>query len=293
MNSKFRLPLLLLTVLMIALLAVGCQVLAQPTDEPVSQDAIGTAAAQTVAAVLPTATTAATEPPPPAATETPAEPTLTPIGAASPTPVTPTAPATPDPNLNVTDTVLYEDTFDGKAGWFWTFSDEVADFGAVDGELRISTKPAQNTWRYIYRDNVTAADMQLRILTKAGACPGTDELGIMYRGRLDEQQKLHTYIFKLNCAGQARVEILDDITTTVLKDWETFPAIKAGAPAENAIMIWMQKDQFNFYVNDQYLFSLSNNAMAEGFLGFYVQSHSNGGGQFVLDDMVVHAVVAK
>lgn len=291
--TKFRLPLLLLTLFIVAILAVGCQVLAQPTDQPATQDAIGTAAAQTVQAVLPTSTTVATQPPPATATETPAEPTLTPIGAASATPITPTAPATPDPNLNVTDTVVYEDSFDGKSGWFWTFSDEVADFGAVNNELHISTKPAQSTWRYIMRDDVNAGDFQLKIGTKAGACPGTDELGILFRGRLDAQQKIHTYIFKLNCSGQARVEILDDITTTVLKDWETFPAIKAGAPVDNTITIWAQKDQFNFYANDQYLFSLTNNAMAEGFFGFYVLSHSNGGGQYVLDDMVVKEVKAQ
>jgi hypothetical protein len=283
----------LVSLLALGAILAGCQVLSTTTESPVeTQDAIGTAAAQTVAAVLPSSTLVATQPPP---TEPPptAEPTatFTPIGALSPMPEPPSGTSTPDPNLNVTDTIVYEDTFDGKSGWFWTFSDDVAEFGAVDGELRISTKTGNNTWRYVLRDNLTAGDMQLKFVAKTSACPGNDEYGILFRGRLDDQQKIHTYIFKLNCSGQVRVEMLDDIDTTVLKDWEAFPAVKTGVPIDNAITIWMAKDQFHFYANDQYLFSLTNSALSEGFFGFYVKSTSNGGGRFVFDDMVVREII--
>jgi hypothetical protein len=55
-------------------------------------------------------------------------------------------------------------------------------------------------------------------------------------------------------------------------------------------MVWMAKDQFHFYVNDRYLFSLADSSLAEGFYGFYAQSHSNGGGVLSFDDMNVKEV---
>ncbi len=142
------------------------------------------------------------------------------------------------------------------------------------------------------RDDISAGDQQLRVTTKTGTCPGNDEYGVMYRAAYMANQKLETYIYKLNCAGQARVEILNDTTTTVLKDWESFPAIKSGASAENTLMIWMEKDQFNFYADDQYLFSLTDATLPQGFYGFYVQSHSGGGGDLSFDDFVVKEVAA-
>jgi hypothetical protein len=207
----------------------------------------------------------------------------------NPTPVPTATPATPDPNKDV-GSDLYTDSFDGKSGWFWTFSDDMADFGAKDGALQVSTKSGNNTWRYVVRDSLNVGDQQIRVGTNTSACPGNDEYGIMYRAAYTTNQKIQTYIFKLNCAGQARVELMNDSTITVLKDWETFPAIKAGAPAENTLTIWMEKDQFNFYVNDQYLFSLTDSTLSSGFYGFYVQSHSGGGGALSFDDFTVKEV---
>jgi len=40
--------------------------------------------------------------------------------------------------------------FDGQVifGWFWTFSDEVATFGMVDGTLKGVMKVANSGWRF-------------------------------------------------------------------------------------------------------------------------------------------------
>lgn len=221
--------------------------------------------------------------PPPAATETPTpEPSPTATSA-------PTLPATPDPQLGVGDEI-YADSFDGASGWYWTFSDDVVDFGAKDGELKVSTRSGNSTWRFVIRSDLTVGDQLLRVTAKAAACPGNDEYGVMFRAKFDDAQMIHSYIFKLNCAGGARLERLDDTASTVLKDWEIYPAIAAGAPAENVIMIWMAKTQFHFYANDQHLFSLADSSLDEGFYGFYVQSHSNGGGVLSFDDMTARVI---
>lgn len=279
MKSSLRLA---LTVIVLALSAVACA--------GMSSDSTTTAVA-----------TPASLDTPPAPTASAAEPTAAPIVTLSsstdtPTPeppptitATPTVPATPDPDLGV-GAEVYTDQFDGTSGWNWTYSDDVVDFGAKDGELKVATKQGNNTWRFVIRSDITIGDQLLRVTANTTACPGNDEYGVMFRAKFDDSQVIHSYIFKLNCTGGARLERLDDTDSTALKDWEIYPAIKPGAPAENAIMVWMAKDQFHFYVNDQYLFSLTDSSLAEGFYGFYAQSHSNGGGVLSFDDMNVKEV---
>jgi len=275
MKSLSRLA---LTVIVLALSAVACAGIS--SESP-------TTAAALPSAETPTAPTAAVEPTA-ASIVTLSSSTDTP----EPSPMitaTPTVPATPDPNLGV-GAEVYTDQFDGTSGWNWTYSDDVVDFGAKDGELKVATKQGNNTWRFVIRSDITIGDQLLRVTANTTACPGNDEYGVMFRAKFDDTQVIHSYIFKLNCAGAARLERLDDVDTTVLRDWETYSAIKPGAPAENTLMVWMVKDQFHFYVNDRRLFSLTDTSLDEGFYGFYVQSHSNGGGVLSFDDMSVKEV---
>lgn len=276
-------------------LAIGlaaCSGLAQSGTPTISADSLATSVAGTVtaASTVAASNTQAAQPSTPVPTlPAPTEaPTATAV-VSNPTPAPTETPATPDPNKDV-GSDIYTDAFDGKSGWFWTFSDDVVDFGAKDGALQVSTKSGNNTWRYVVRDSVTGGDQQVRVGANLTACPGNDEYGIMYRAAYTSEQNVRTYVFKLNCTGQARVELMDGTTIKVLKDWESFPAIKAGAPAENTLMVWMQKDQFNFYANDQYLFSLTDATLTDGFYGFYVQSHSGGGGALSFDDFSVKEV---
>jgi hypothetical protein len=62
----------------------------------------------------------------------------------------------------------------------------------------------------------------------------------------------------------------------VLVDWTASPAIQAGASADNILMVWANGDELRFYVNDQYLFSARDAALAEGFYGFYLSDLTNG-----------------
>ena len=284
MKRKFALS---FTTFLISFVALAC--VTSPESLTASPAATQPPATHPVT-VAPTSTLVPTLPPPTATSAATA--TLEPTAViANPTLVITLPPPTPDPNLNL-GAEIYTDSFDGQSGWFWTFSDNIAAFEAKEGELKIETKQGNNSWRYVIRDDVVGGDQQLRVVARTTRCPGTDEYGVMYRGGYQADGALQTYIFKLNCAGQAQVIVLENALTRALKDWETFPAIKPGAPNDNALMIWMLKDQFHFYVNDQYLFSLADPTRADGFYGFFAQSHSNGGGALGLDDFVVKELQA-
>jgi hypothetical protein len=274
----------ILLIVCFSLTLAGCVVTAEtptplPTSVPTQTAPTGSPSATPEAIASPASTEAPTATPSPTVT---ASPTIEP---------SPTTPPTPDPNLNVTDTILYADNFDGKSGWFWTFADDVAQFEARDGQLNVATKQTNGSWRFVYRDDVKGGDQQLLVTAKVVDCSADDEYGLLFRGQT-QNEAINTYVFKLNCNGAARVERLQGTDVFLLKDWQTSPAIRFGPGAENKLVVWAQKDQFNFYANDQYLFSLTDSTLAEGFYGFYLRDVTAGTMSLAFTGMVVKEVKA-
>jgi hypothetical protein len=99
-------------------------------------------------------------------------------------------------------------------------------------------------------------------------------------------------VFKLNCAGAARLDRMDGKHLTTLVDWTPSDAIRAGAPAENVLMAWMAGGEFRFYVNDQYLFTAQDSSFATGTFGFYVDDQTSGGLTVNFEDLVSRQIEA-
>jgi len=233
--------------------------------------------------------------PPVDATPSPVRPTatLTPPSAPTNTPEaaapTPAVTPTPDPNLGVGD-VVYEDKMDFSSGWDWAFEDAAAMFSIAGEQLNAVMKQANVGPRFSVWDDLRVGDQQLRVTARANLCYERDEYGVMFRFTLTASSNYNGYIFKLNCGGAARVEFTRDEQITVLVDWTPSAAIVPGAPAENTLMVWAAKDQFHFYVNDKYMFSMKDATYAEGFYGFYIRDRTNGGESVSFDDLGVKAV---
>lgn len=272
-----------LALIAFAVVLVACGFVNEPPTRAVATVAGGTAPS--------TRTVIDTVMPP---TGVPLTSTVTPSPAPSATPTlsptsTPLATPTPDPNLNVKDEV-YNDQFTGKSGWLWTFKDDVAEFGAVNGELRAKAKAGNRGWRYSLRFDKTFTDAQARLTAKVNQCGDNDEYGVAFRGNEKPTDQYNMYVFKLNCAGSARVEMLEGTNSTTLINWKANPAIQKGKEAQNTITIWMNKDQFNFYVNDKFLFSLQDPAFPEGYFGFFINDRSTGSASFTFTNFVLKAI---
>jgi hypothetical protein len=254
-------------------------------------------------------TSTATLPPPavsPVLTETPIPVTPSPITVITTTPEAPTATLppkdtaaptpnptlTPDPNEGVGD-VIYEDRFDGS-GYLWTYQEEgVVNFTTADGQLNAVMSKGNVGPRTSVRTDITAGDQQVRVTARAHICYENDEYGLIFRSTdFDQYGNPLAYVFKLSCAGKARVEALvKGQQPIVLMDWTPSAAILAGAPAENTLMVWVAGSEFRFYINDRFLFSATDKTYTQGFYGFYLRSRTEGGGLSVsFDDLVAKAV---
>jgi hypothetical protein len=250
-----------------------------PSDTPVVPSPAATATAPTPIATVTTA---------PSATATPSAPVTSAL---------PTATVTPDPNLGVGD-VTFEDKFDGASGWGWTFQGDGVTFGVAEGQLVGAMSRSDKGWSItLGPDALSVGDHQLRVRTRAAACGPLDEYGLFWRGSVSEDGKFNGYVFKLNCSRQAQVELLRANETSLLLDLSGLrrgsSAIASGAGAENTITLWMAKDQFHFYVNDEYLGSLKDATYAEGALGFYLWKRSEGEATRIqFDDLTVRTITA-
>jgi hypothetical protein len=261
--------------------------------------ALALAACQLNPATNPPPTSAPPEPtataiPPSATPVIPATVTLPPATAtATPEPTataTPAATATPDPNLGVGATI-YEDKFNA-ARWGWFYQDDAAQFSLANGQLNAVATRGDGAWRISSGpDFISAGDQQLRVIARPNLCYERDEYGVFFRGVLDSNNNFNGYLFKLNCAGQMRVELLQESQTSVLVDWTAAPSALAGAPAENSLMVWAAKDQLHFYVNDKYVVSLTDRAFAEGNFGLYIRDRTNGGASVSFADLTVKQVI--
>jgi hypothetical protein len=219
---------------------------------------------------------------------------------ASATPAATTAPAataspavtaTPDPNEAVGD-VVYQDKLDGTGGWFWTFADDVANFGVVDGKLKAVMKTANSGWRFtISQDTLKLGSQQVSVNAHTLTCGPNDEYGLMLRLQPDASNSGYDgYSFKLRCSGQASFEMITGIQRKTIVDWTGSPAIKTGAPADNTLLVWAGGGEFRFYVNGQYLFSASDSTLSAGFYGIYLYDRTAGGETVTFDTLVAKAV---
>jgi hypothetical protein len=285
---------LLLPTLLLALSACGPRT--TPTVIlPTAAPATDTAPAPTDAPPTVTAAPAATETASPeAATATPeATATASPSPSAI-TPPTETVPATPDPNEGVGD-LAYQDPLDGTSAWFWTFTDDVASFGVVDGQVRGVMSQANSGWRFtVSPTDLRFGDQQLKLTTHTAACGDNDEYGVLFRmaesPAPDNPSPYDGYLFKLRCSGAARLELIRGTTNTVLVDWTPSAAINTGAPADNALTVWARGGEMRFYANDQYLLSANDATLATGFYGLYLYDRSAGGLTVNFEDLLVRSV---
>jgi hypothetical protein len=227
------------------------------------------------------------------ATAEPATATASP----SPSPITPptaTVPATPDPNEGVGD-VVYQDPLDGTSAWFWTFSDDVASFGVVDGRVRGVMAQANSGWRFtISPTDLRLGDQQLKLTTHTTACAENDEYGVLFRmaesTATDSPSPYDGYLFKLRCGGAARLDLIQGTTSILLVDWSPSTAIHTGAPADNTLTVWARGSEMRFYANDQYLFTAQDPTFAAGFYGLYLYDRTAGGATVTYEDLVVRSV---
>ncbi|MBV6397269.1 MAG: hypothetical protein HFACDABA_02879 [Anaerolineales bacterium] len=210
--------------------------------------------------------------PPPPGTATPRPPTATPV--LSPTPIWFPATETPIPRPLTLPTgtpdwrpglgnEIRVDNFSDEESWDTFESDDgVASF--VDESLVLSAAP--EVYLFSLNHDLTLTDFYVEATARVNICRGADEYGLLVRAIPRAY-----YRFAVACNGEVRAERIAGNERLILHPpYHTGNA--RGAPSEIRMAVWVFKNEMRFFLNDIYQFSVSDNNLPSGSIGFFVRS---------------------
>ncbi|HJW90556.1 MAG TPA: hypothetical protein VJ436_07930 [Anaerolineales bacterium] len=220
-------------------------------------------------------------------------PTLTPTVTATIVWFPPTDTPTAFPTLPVTPTVDYRPGIgeiilrdDFSNGEVWSLGRTASGSAALGkNELTIALS-SPGAYQASRRERPALRDYYLEITASPTLCRGQDEYGLLLRAT-SEQDFLR---FSLSCDGQARVDRLAGGAASSPQPWTQNGAIPPGAPSVSRLAVWAAGKEMRFFINDIYLFSVSDPAQANGGLGVFARSGGDLAVTVSFSDLVVREV---
>jgi len=216
----------------------------------------------------------------PAATPLPPLPTSTkrpPTATATATIVwfPPTSTFTPFPTPVITPTVdirpeqgelLIEEDFSNPDHWTLGRANQMsAALGKNELSLAIS-QPGGYLYT-LYRQAVPN-DFYMEVTASPSLCKGKDEYGLLLR----VSPSLEFYRFSLSCDGEVRLDKYYKEVASSPQPWTLSGAVPPGAPSTSSIGVQAQGKTLQFFVNNQFQFSVQDPSLTGGSLGFFVRS---------------------
>lgn len=210
------------------------------------------------------------------ATEEPALETPTPSPPPSETPVwfpaTLTPSPFPSPVVNPTEDLragigelLLEDDFSESQAWS-TSMDGDAMASVSNGRLNLVLKETRS-YLITTRSLPSLADFYVEITASPNFCHGEDEYGLVLRAAGGNH-----FRFALSCDGRAKVDRYYGGSLSRQAGWLASGAIPALAPSSSKLAVWARGGQLHFFVNDFYLFSVTDSQLFQGTLGAFVRT---------------------
>lgn len=234
----------------------------------------------------------------------PVEPTVTPTLTATqtetPTPTvdwfpataTPTSPPLPSPTPQPTledlrggiTEILVEDDFTDEGLWESRQSPagNIA-FGVQNLTLAIARPSTSLT--SLSQHNLLE-DFYLEMTIQTSLCQPSDQAGVLFW----RQSEVDYYRLLIDCAGQIRLELIQDGQTIVVHDWESAQRMQPGAPAINRLGLWASRGQFQLYINDTYQFEQRIASNRSGGLGVFARTISGSAMTVRFSDLQIYRI---
>ena len=224
-----------------------------------------------------------TETPSPTFTSTPTTvwfpPTVTPTQFSTPI-ISPTAEMMPE----IGD-ILLEDDFSSQSGWTLTQS-EVGSVAYGNDELTIAIGET-NAYLFSIRETPVFTDFYLEITAEPTLCRDLDEYGVLVR----VSPTFNHYRFSLSCDGQVRLDRVNGGQISSPQPWMLSGAVPPGAPSSSRIGISAVGSEMNFFVNDQYQFTIRDPLITSGGVGIFARSTNNQAVTVNFSNLLVYEVI--
>ncbi|MCL4258081.1 MAG: hypothetical protein KJZ53_06080 [Anaerolineales bacterium] len=208
-----------------------------------------------------------------------AEPELEPTATATETPVwfpaTPTPSPFPTPVVNPTadmrpgiGQLLLEDDFSDAV--FWPTSTNADGSAQISNGRMNLVLNATRSYLFSTRNSPIFGDFYAEITATTNFCNVDDEYGLLVRA-LDGNH----FRFALSCDGRAKVDRFHSGSLSRQAGWVSSGTIPSIAPGTSRLGVWAAGSQLHFFVNDIYLFSVTDSLLFQGAVGVYVHTSSD------------------
>ena len=209
----------------------------------------------------PTFTATQTEIPTPTIDWFPATPTPTLLSLPSSTP----QPTLADLRTGITE-LLVEDDFTNERMWETRLSPDGNITLGVENLTLAIARP--NTSLISLSQHNLAEDFYLEVTLQTTLCQPLDQIGILFWIQTESDY----YRLLVDCAGQARLEVVQGGQPIGLQDWESLRRAQPGAPASNRLGLWVSRGNFQLYINDVYQFEQRIALNRSGRLGLFART---------------------
>jgi hypothetical protein len=226
--------------------------------------------------VTPTETPSATASETPTIIWFPASPTPSPIPTKILTP-------TPERRLDVGEIILLDD-FNEEKNWTLTAVDSGQTALGIN-ELSIAIVEPK-VLLYSVRQEPLFSDFYVEITASPSLCVGLDEYGLLLR----YASPADFYRFSLSCDGQVRLDRVVGGVAASPQPWISSANVPNGAPSSARLGVWAFGDEMNFFINDEYQFSIRDSMLNSGLLGVFARSTGDNAVSVSFSNLVVRQI---
>lgn len=205
----------------------------------------------------------------------------------------PTSTPTPPPLPAVTPTVdlrpnigdlIFEDNF--TAGEHWSLAQNNNSSVALGkNELTIAIRQPK-VYLYTLRNTPQLSNFYLEMNLWPNLCQGEDEYGVLFR----VTPNLDFYRLVLTCNGQLRLDRFFQGKAAVPYPKTFSGAVPPGAPSSVPIAIYTSRKEISVFINNQYQFTLLENAIPMGAIGLFARSVSSSAVTVNFSDLAVYEI---
>jgi hypothetical protein len=225
--------------------------------------------------------------PPPADTVLPTE---TPTVVWFPPTDTPTAAPTQAPTATLNELpgltdVIFTDDFSDPSHWQTSTSAQAASI--IEGNRLILVVRAPGASIMTLRDEPLLRNFYAEVTARTSLCSGADTYGVVLRAA----SGMDYYRYALVCDGTERVDRVRTGTSSPLQPAVPSGDAPPGSPGEVRIGVWAVDNEFRFFLNGRYQFTVYDPLFKAGTLGLFARSGGEKNVNVSFSDLVVSEVV--
>jgi hypothetical protein len=206
----------------------------------------------------------------------------------------PTDTSTPAPNLPPTATpvelpgvtnVIFSDDFSDPSHWQTSSSEQAASI-IEDNRLTLVLRTPSASIISL-RNEPLLGNFYAEVTADTSLCSGPDDYGIIFR----TESGMDYYRYALACDGTERVDRIRAGQTSPMQPAVPSGDAPPGSPGEVRIGVWAVDNEFRFFLNGHYQFTVADPLFGKGTLGFFARSGGQNAVNVSFSDLVVSDVV--